>query len=68
MKKSYNKTEKYLKIINQIEKARTSKNINWMNVLRIAIKNNPKETIKILKKINKKDRVISRFLNKLSSN
>tara|TARA_Y100000816_G_C26070462_1_gene562999 strand:+ start:1369 stop:1575 length:207 start_codon:yes stop_codon:yes gene_type:complete len=68
MKKSYNKTEKYLKIINQIEKARTSNNINWMNVLRIAIKNNPKETIKILKKINKKDRVISRFLNKLSSN
>ena len=68
MKKSYNKTEKYLKIINQIEKARTSNNINWMNVLRIAIKNNPKETIKILKKINKKDRVISGFLNKLSSN
>lgn len=68
MKKSYNKTEKYLKIINQIEKARTSNNINWMNVLRIAIKNNPKETIKILKKINKKDRVISRFLHKLSSN
>ena len=68
MKKSYNKTEKHLKIINQIEKARTSNNVNWMNVLRIAIKNNPKETIKILKKINKKDRVISRFLNKLSSN
>ena len=68
MKKSYNKTEKYLKIINQIEKARTSNNINWMNVLRIAIKNNPKETIKILKKINKKDSVISKLLYKLSSN
>ena len=68
MKKSYNKTEKYLKIINQIEKARTSNNVNWMNVLRIAIKNNPKETIKILKKINKKDSVISRLLYKLSSN
>ncbi len=68
MKKSYNKTKKHLKIINQIEKARTSNNVNWMNVLRIAIKNNPKETIKILKKINKKDSVISRLLYKLSSN
>tara|TARA_B100000886_G_scaffold238110_1_gene166851 strand:+ start:1341 stop:1547 length:207 start_codon:yes stop_codon:yes gene_type:complete len=68
MKKSYDKIEKYLKIINQIEKTRTSNNINWMNVLRIAIKNNPKETIKILKKINKKDSVISKLLDKLSSN
>lgn len=67
MKKAYNKIGKYLKIISQIEKARSSNNINWMNVLRIAIKNNPKETIKILKKINTKDGEISKLLKKLSN-
>tara|TARA_B100001057_G_scaffold501082_1_gene620337 strand:- start:5477 stop:5683 length:207 start_codon:yes stop_codon:yes gene_type:complete len=66
MKKNYDKIKKYLRIINQIEKARSSNNINWMNVLRIAIKNSPKETIKILKKINTKDGEISKLLKKLS--
>jgi len=67
MKKNYDKIKKYLRIINQIEKARSSNNINWMNILRIAIKNNPKETIKIVKKINSRDGEISKLLKKLSS-
>jgi len=67
MKKIYDKIKKYLRIINQIEKARSSNNINWMNILRIAIKNNPKETIKIVKKINSRDGEISKLLKKLSS-
>lgn len=54
-----------LKIISQIEKSRSKNNINWMNILRIALKNSPKNTIKILKKINQQDNKISNFLKKL---
>ena len=36
MKKNYNK------IINQIEKIRSKNNINWMNLLRLAFKIDPK--------------------------
>ena len=61
------KINKYLKIINQIEKARSSNNINWMNILRIAIKNNSKDTIKVMKKINSSDGKISKLLRKLTN-
>ena len=54
-----------LKIISQIEKSRSKNNINWMNILRIALKNSPKDTIEILKKINQQDNKISNFLKKL---
>ena len=53
------KVKAYLKIIDKIEKTRTKNNINWMDILRIAIKNAPDETIKVLKKINIKDKKIS---------
>ena len=55
------KVKAYLKIIDKIEKTRTKNNINWMDILRIAIKNAPEETIKVLKKINVKDKKISRL-------
>ena len=67
MKKNEKKINEYLKIINQIEKARSSNNINWMNILRIAIKNNSKDTIKVMKKINSSDGKISKLLKKLTS-
>lgn len=67
MKKNEKKINKYLKIINQIEKARSSNNINWMNILRIAIKNNSKDTIKVMKKINSSDGKISKLLRKLTN-
>jgi hypothetical protein len=67
MKKIEKKINKYLKIINQIEKARSSNNINWMNILRIAIKNNSKDTIKVMKKINSSDGKISKLLRKLTN-
>lgn len=54
-----------LKIISKIEKSRSKNNINWMNVLRIALQSSPKHTIKILKKINQQDNKISNFLKKL---
>ena len=54
------------KIINKIEKIRKNNNKNWMNLLRIALKNSPKESKKILKKINLNDRKISKLFYKLS--
>lgn len=65
MKKIKPKTNQYLKIIDKIEKTRTANNINWMNILRIAIISNPKKTINVMKKINSKDKKISYLLNKL---
>lgn len=67
MKKKFKKdTARYLRIIDQIEKTRTVNNINWMNILRIAITSNPIQTIKAMKKINSKDKKISNLLNKLT--
>ena len=60
MKKNYNK------IINQIQKIRSKNNVNWMNILRLAFKLDPKSASKIMKKINYDDKKISSLLNKLS--
>ncbi len=60
MKKNYNK------IISQITNARKQNNINWMNLLKLAMKSSPKEAKKILKKINIQDKKISKFVSKLS--
>ena len=59
------KISKYLKIIDQIENARTKNNFNWMEILRLAIKSSPDEAIKILKKINTSDEKISKLLKKI---
>ena len=67
MKKNNNKKiNRYLSIINQIEKIRGKSNINWMNILRIAIKNSPEETKNLMLKINNQDNKISTLLKKLS--
>ncbi len=58
--------QKYLKIIKQIEKIRAKNNVNWMNILRLAFKLDPKETSKIMTKINYDDKKISNLLKKLS--
>ena len=54
-----------LKVIDQIEKTRGKNNVNWMNILRIAIKKSPNETIDLLKKINSDDKKIASLLSKL---
>ena len=59
---------KDLEIIDEIEKVRSKNNINWMNILRLAFKHAPKETRKILSKINEDDSRISELLKKLSNN
>tara|TARA_Y100001958_G_C21121859_1_gene465730 strand:- start:183 stop:380 length:198 start_codon:yes stop_codon:yes gene_type:complete len=54
-----------LKIIKNIEKARSKNNVNWMNILRLAMRFAPKETKKILKNINSQDEKISNLLKKI---
>ncbi len=55
----------YLKIVKQIELARSKNNKNWMDLLRLAIKESPKKAKNILSKINKQDRKISKLLSKV---
>ena len=61
MKNNYNK------IINQIQKIRSKNNANWMNILKLAFKLDPKNASKIMKKINNGDKKIASLLNKLSN-
>jgi hypothetical protein len=53
------KVQKYLKIIDKIEKVRSKNNVNWMDVLRLALRHAPDQTIKLMKTINAKDKKIS---------
>jgi hypothetical protein len=57
---------KYLKIIDQIEKIRSKNNVNWMDVLRLAFKLDANQAKKIMQKINYDDKKISQLLSKLS--
>ena len=58
------KKKEYSKIINKIQLLRKKNNINWMDILRLAMKHAPNETKKILKNINNYDKKIS---NEVSS-
>lgn len=60
------KIKKYLNVIDEIERVRTRNNVNWMDILRLAIKNDPDEAIKLLSKVNKEDKNISKLFSKLS--
>jgi hypothetical protein len=60
------KTKNYLEIISQIENIRKKNNVNWMNILRIAFKNNPKETARVMSKIYSDDRRIGTLVKKLT--
>ena len=60
------KNDRYLKIISKIEKIRSKNNVNWMNILRLAFKLDPKEASKIMKKINHDDKQIATLLSKLA--
>ena len=64
--KSKNKSYyKALKYINEVQKIRSKNNINWMNVLRLAFKYDPKGAAKLMKKINSDDGKIGKVLKKL---
>ena len=55
----------YLKIISQIENIRKKNNVNWMDILRIAFKINPRATAKVMSKIYTDDQKISSLVKKL---
>ncbi len=55
----------YLNAIYEIEKVRNKNNINWMNILRIAFKNSPKETSKVFRQIHFSDSKINNLTKKL---
>ena len=57
-----------LKLIDQIQKIRSKNNINWMDMLRLAFKHDPKNASKIMSSIYHDDQKISRLVKKLSKN
>ena len=59
-------SKNYNEIINKIQKIRSKNNVNWMNILKLAFKLDPKKASQIMKKINYDDKKISNLLNKLS--
>ena len=54
------------KFITKIQKIRSKNNVNWMDMLRLAFKHDPKAASKIMKKINYDDKKISLLLKDLS--
>ena len=58
------KKNKYLKIIDQIEKVRKKNNVNWMDILRVAYLSNPKKPAGIIAKIYKEDKSCFKKLKK----
>ena len=61
------KNKNYIKNINDIEKIRSKNNINWMKILKIAFKNSPQETAKVMSNIYNSDNKISKLVKKLTS-
>ena len=59
------KKNKYLKIIDKIEKVRKKNNSNWMDILRLAYKSSPVEASKILSEIYKEDKNVNILAKKL---
>lgn len=60
------RTERYLKIIDEIEQVRTRNNVNWMDVLRLAFRHAPDDARDLMKRINKEDKKISELLKQLA--
>ncbi len=64
--KNDNDIEYYLSIIDEIENVRSKNNVNWMDIMRLAFKNNPVEAKKLMRKIDNEDNKISELIKKLS--
>jgi hypothetical protein len=56
----------YINIIQKVQNTRSKNNINWMDILKIAYKNDPKSTRLVVSRINKLDKKISNLFKKLS--
>ena len=62
-----NKYNKALNLINQIQKIRSKNNSNWMDILRLGFKHDPKQASKIMSQIYLDDQKISKIVKKLVS-
>ena len=65
MKSKKKQIEYYLEIIDEIEKVRTTNNVNWMDILRLAFTHAPEDAKELMRKINTSDDEISSLLKKL---
>jgi hypothetical protein len=65
MKNKKKEIEHYIKIIDEIEKVRTTNNVNWMDILRLAFTHAPEDAKELMRKINTSDDEISSLLKKL---
>lgn len=57
--------EEKLKLIDAIEQVRTKNNVDWMNLLRVALRADPEGTLELVREINTKDNEISELFAKL---
>ena len=57
--------ERRLAIVDEIERVRKSNNVNWMDLLRLAIRSSPDASKKLIRRINQDDRRISDLLENL---
>ena len=64
---NFMKTKTKNDIINSIEKIRSKNNKNWMDIMRLSFKFAPKQSAKLVKKINDYDMKISKLLKKLEN-
>jgi hypothetical protein len=62
-----NKNNKALNLIDQIQKIRANNNSNWMDILRLGFKHDPKKASKIMSQIYLDDQKISKIVKKLAN-
>ena len=65
MKKN-NLYKKNIALINKIQKIRSKNNVNWMNLLKLSFKHDPKNAAKIMSNVFNDDKKISSLVKKLS--
>ena len=66
MKTKHKSQSEIYKIISKIQNIRIKNNVNWMDILRLATKHAPQETIKLMKKINSQDKKITSLFKKIA--
>ena len=64
MKKN-NLYKKNMALINRIQKIRSKNNVNWMDLLKLSFKHDPKNAAKIMSNVLNDDKKISLLVNKL---
>ena len=58
--------KKNIALINKIQKIRSKNNVNWMNLLKLSFKHDPKNAAKIMSNVFNDDKKISSLIKKLS--